>query len=129
MNAPLLTAVSEYLSQGDIRVEHSDFADLVADANRGDFIYFDPPYDPVSETASFTGYAGNGFDRAEQVRLKQTVDTLDRRGCKVLLSNSCTEFICSLYEGYRCVQVQASRAINSKASKRGKVDEVLVMNY
>lgn len=129
VNAPLLNVVSGYLSQRDIRIERSDFADLVADAKRGDFIYFDPPYDPVSETASFTSYAGAGFDRAEQIRLKQTVDELARRGCKVLLSNSCTEFICSLYADYRCIQVQASRAINSKALKRGKVAEVIVMNY
>ena len=101
----------------------------MADAGQDDFVYFDPPYDPVSTTASFTGYYRNGFDRTEQQRLKAVVDELTGRGCKVLLSNAYTDFIRDLYRDYRCVQVSATRAINSNATKRGKVDEILVMNY
>lgn len=129
VNAPLLSDVSHYLGQNDIKIERSDFAGLVESAGQGDFIYFDPPYDPVSATASFTGYGAGGFDSAEQQRLKVTVDVLTARGCRVMLSNSKTEFITDLYRGYRQVEVAATRAINSKATKRSKVPELLVMNY
>ena len=129
VNAPLLSAVSEYLGGNDIKIQNQDFASIVAKANKGDFIYFDPPYDPVSETASFTGYGAGGFARSEQRRLKRVVDTLTLRGVKVLLSNSNTQFIRELYREYRCVEIHATRTINSKGTKRGKVSEVLVMNY
>ncbi|MEM9978489.1 MAG: DNA adenine methylase, partial [Cyanobacteria bacterium P01_D01_bin.2] len=94
-----------------------------------DFVYFDPPYDPVSTTASFTAYDSSRFDRNEQQRLKTVIDELSARNCKVLLSNAYTDFIQELYRDYRCVRVSATRAINSNATKRGKVDEILVMNY
>ena len=106
----------------------ADDADVAA-AGQNDFVYFDPPYDPVSPTASFTGYYRNGVARSEQQRLKSVVDDLTRRNCKVLLSNAYTPFIQDLYQDYCCVRVSASRAINSNATKRGKVDEILVMNY
>ncbi|MEM7795554.1 MAG: DNA adenine methylase [Cyanobacteria bacterium P01_C01_bin.118] len=128
-NEDVLRSVSHYLNRANVTIYNLDFARSVAAAGRHDFIYFDPPYDPVSTTASFTGYDRKGFDRAEQQRLKQVMDDLTHRGCKVLLSNAHTEFIQNLYQDYRCVRVQATRAINSKASKRGKVDEILVMNY
>jgi len=83
----------------------------------------------VSDTASFTGYSLGGFDRAQQVRLKTVVDDLTRRHCQVLLSNSSTAFIRDLYQEYKIVTVKANRAINSDADGRGKVDEVLVLNY
>ncbi|MEM8615000.1 MAG: DNA adenine methylase [Cyanobacteria bacterium P01_H01_bin.105] len=125
----VLRAVSTYLNLANVRIFESDFATAVADAEQNDFVYFDPPYDPVSTTASFTSYNSNRFDRAEQQRLKSVVDELSARGCKVLLSNAYTEFIQDLYQDYPWVRVSASRAINSKATKRGKVDEILVMNY
>lgn len=124
-----LRNVSRYLNRANVTILQADFATSVADANYGDFVYFDPPYDPVSTTASFTGYSRNGFDRTEQQRLKTVVDELTRRECKVLLSNASTDFIQDLYQDYHCVCVKATRAINSKATKRGKVDEILVMNY
>jgi DNA adenine methylase len=89
----------------------------------------DPPYDPVSDTASFTGYDKGGFDQNEQIRLKKTCDKLDEKCVKFLLSNSATDFIKDLYKNYRIEIIQAKRAINSKADKRGEIDEVLVMNY
>ncbi|MEM1250894.1 MAG: DNA adenine methylase [Cyanobacteria bacterium P01_H01_bin.21] len=125
----VLRNVSAYLNRADVTIQQMDFAAAVADAGQNDFVYFDPPYDPVSPTASFTGYYRNGFARSEQQRLKAVVDDLTRRNCKVLLSNAYTPFIQDLYQDYRCVRVSASRAINSKATKRGKVDEILVMNY
>ena len=128
-NEAVLRKVSDYLNRANVTIRQADFAAAVADARQGDFVYFDPPYDPVSTTASFTGYYRNGFDRSEQQRLKSVVDDLTGRGCNVLLSNAYTEFIQDLYRDYRCVRVSATRAINSNATKRGKVDEILVMNY
>ncbi len=125
----VLRNVSAYLNHADVTIRQADFAIAVAEANQNDFVYFDPPYDPVSTTASFTGYDRQGFDRTEQQRLKNVFDQLTTRGCKVLLSNAYTDFIRALYQDYRCVRVSATRAINSNATKRGKVDEILVMNY
>ena len=96
---------------------------------KGAFVYLDPPYDPVSDTASFTGYAKGGFSREEQIRLRECCDDLDKRGIKFMLSNSSTPFIRDQYNAYEITIVQAKRAVNSVASKRGNVDEVVVRNY
>ena len=127
----VLRAVNKYLNSNNITLLNQDFAEAVKDAKRGDFVYFDPPYDPVSETASFTGYDVNGFNRDQQKRLKKVFDDLNKRGCKVMLSNSCTDFILDLYKDYQdtIIKVRATRSINSNALKRGMVDEVLVLNY
>ena len=127
----VLKAVNKYLNSNDITLLNQDFAEAVKDANTGDFVYLDPPYDPVSQTASFTGYDVNGFNRDEQERLKEEFDALHKKGCKVMLSNSCTDFIMDLYKDYQdtIVKVRATRSINSNALKRGRVDEVLVLNY
>lgn len=129
VNELSLRAVHHYLSSHSIQILNVDFAEAVATANGGDFVYIDPPYDPLSDTSSFTGYSLQGFGRNEQIRLKETVDTLSQRGCKVMLSNSATEFIKELYQDYNIISVEANRAINSNASRRGKIDEVLVTNY
>jgi DNA adenine methylase len=128
LDEAVLKAVSKYLSGCEIMILNVDFADAIETASRGDFIYFDPPYDPVSSTASFTGYDVNGFNKTEQNRLKKCVDKLTDRGCRVLLSNAHTPFIVELYRDYIQVKVAANRAINSIADKRGKVDEILIMN-
>jgi DNA adenine methylase len=127
----VLRAVNKYLNSNNITLLNQDFAEAVKDAKTGDFVYLDPPYDPVSETASFTGYDVNGFNRDEQERLKEEFDALHKKGCKVMLSNSCTDFIMDLYKDYQdtIIKVRATRSINSNALKRGRVDEVLVLNY
>ena len=126
----VLRAVSQYLNakQNKIEITNKDFADALMSAKKGDFIYFDPPYDPVSSTASFTKYDINGFNRDEQRRLKEVVEDLDNRGCQILLSNAYTDFISDLYCNYRKIKISANRSINSNALKRGKVDEILVLN-
>lgn len=124
-----LLAVNQYLNNNEIVILNLDFQEAVKDAKRGDFIYLDPPYDPVSQSAKFTKYDKTGFGREEQNRLKKVFDDLDSRGCYVLLSNSYTDFIVDLYKDYNQTQITASRAINSKAEKRGKVKEILVKNY
>ena len=131
LDEAVLKAASKYLKQGEVKLLHADFAEAVKDAKKGDFVYLDPPYDPVSDTASFTGYDVNGFNKEEQIRLKQVFDDLTYRGCKVMLSNSCTDFIKDLYQDYQnnFKIVSTTRNINSNASKRGWVDEILVLNY
>lgn len=129
VNETTLMAVSSYFNKAKIRFTCQDFAEVLKRSRKGAFVYLDPPYDPVSETASFTGYDKGGFDRDEQVRLKKTCDKLNKKGVKFLLSNSATDFIKDLYKDYKIEVIQAKRAINSRADKRGEVDEVLVMNF
>ena len=92
-------------------------------------MYFDPPYDPVSDSSNFTGYTKGGFDKEEQKRLKRVCDRLNSMGVNFLLSNSSTQFIEELYHNYKSDTITANRAINSKAEKRGPVKEILVWNY
>ena len=129
VNETTLKAVSDYFNQAKIRFCSLDFTVVLKGVRKGAFVYFDPPYDPVSDTASFTGYDRSGFDRSEQIRLKETCDKLDQKGVEFLLSNSATDFIKDLYKEYRIEIVQAKRPINSNANKRGEIDEVLVMNF
>ncbi|MDQ1591286.1 MAG: adenine methylase [Pyrinomonadaceae bacterium] len=127
----VIRAVSRYLNESNVSLSSDDFQEAVSGAGRGDFVYFDPPYDPVSDTSSFTGYNLNSFDKDEQRRLKDVCDDLTRRQCKVLLSNSATDFIRELYSDaarYTIVEVEASRNINSVAAGRGKISELLIFN-
>lgn len=107
---------------------------VLDEAKAGDFIYFDPPYYPVSKTASFTSYSNDVFLEREQEQLRDTFVELHKRGCFVMLSNSSTPFIESLFAPYQkngitIHRVEAGRNINSKVSGRGKVFEMLVMNF
>lgn len=129
INDIVIRAVSSYLNQCDITLTNLDFAEAVKPAKRGDVIYFDPPYDPISDTSSFTGYNLDKFDRDEQRRLKSVFDELTARGCKVLLSNSSTEFIKNLYSDYWIFRIPATRNINSVGTGRGQIDEFLISNY
>lgn len=129
VNEPVLRAVSCYFRDSGIRFYSEDFAATLDRVEAGGFVYLDPPYDPVSDTASFTGYNKGGFDKSEQIRLKQCCDDLTRRGVKFLLSNSATPFIRELYQGYEMTIVKAKRAINADATKRGAIEEVLIRNY
>ena len=130
LDEAVLRAVNKYLNNNKVKIFNTDFEKAVLDAKKGDFVYFDPPYDPVSNTASFTGYDVNGFDKEEQKRLKSVFDDLTSRGCQALLSNADTDFIIKLYGSrYKIEKISATRAINSNALKRGKITEVLVRNY
>ncbi len=129
VNAPTLRAVSAYFQRAEITFSSTDYAKVLAGVTRGTFVYLDPPYDPVSDTANFTGYAKGGFDRSEQIRLRECCDELNRRRIRFMLSNSATDFILDQYSAYHITMVKAKRAINSNAAKRGQVDEVVVRNY
>jgi DNA adenine methylase len=126
----IIWAISNYLNQTQITITNSDFADALQTADCGDFIYLDPPYDPVSDT-SFTGYGMTGFGKEQQHRLRNVCDDLTSRGCQVLISNSATDFINQLYGDqnlYAIAEVQANRSINSVGSARGKIGEVIICN-
>lgn len=127
-----LRAVSNALK--GVNVKHQDYKVVLDNAKSGDFVYFDPPYYPVSKTASFTSYTADGFLEQQQEELRDAFLELHRKGCFVALSNSDTPFINSLFkpykkEGIKIHKVQAGRAINSRSDKRGKVFEVLVFSY
>ncbi|MEY4602582.1 MAG: hypothetical protein RL292_523 [Candidatus Parcubacteria bacterium] len=116
----------------NVEIKKQDYKEVLKKAKKGDFVYFDPPYYPVSKTASFTSYTAESFLDKEQIELRDTFVELHKRGCFVMLSNSDTPFINKIYsepKGVRITKVQAGRAINSDASKRGKITEVLVTNY
>lgn len=122
--------VSNALQKVEIKCQ--DYKIILKKAKKGDFIYFDPPYFPVSKTASFVGYTKESFLEKEQIELRDTFLELNKRGCFVMLSNSDAPFINEIYsnlKGVRVTKVQAGRAINSKSSGRGKITEVLVTNY
>lgn len=129
VNEKVLRKASDFFNKGNIIFKCGDFEEAVKGIKMDDFVYFDPPYDPVSDSANFTGYDRGGFGKAEQERLKNLCDRLNKKGAKFLLSNSATEYIIDLYKDYNITIVQANRAINSKSDKRGKVNEVLVKNY
>jgi DNA adenine methylase len=132
VNEDVLRVDSRYLNSTNIKILNMDFELATKDAKKGDFIYFDPPYAPVTEDKnSFVGYTLNGFSYEEQKRLRNLFVELDNRGCKVMLSNSSVESIHELYENYSDTTeiIKANRAINSKGNGRGKVDEVLIKNY
>ncbi len=122
-----LLACSEALKNTIVKQE--DFENILNHAEKGDFIYLDPPYDPISTTASFTSYNEKGFGREEQVRLFETYKKLDQKWCLVMLSNHNTTLIKDLYASYRIEIVYANRAINSNSEKRGKVEETVILNY
>lgn len=129
VNGITIRAVSNYLSKNNIQILNLDYIKSLSGIRKGSFVYFDPPYDPVSDSSNFTGYTKNGFTKKDQIELKNLCDTLHAKGVKFLLSNSSTEMIKDLYKDYTIVSVKAKRAINSKASGRGEISEVLVKNY
>lgn len=127
LDAEALRAASGALRTAEIR--NASFEALLEAARPGDFVYFDPPYEPVSPTASFTSYARDGFSSRDQERLRDVFRELDRRGCKLMLSNSDVPLIRTLYRGYVLDTVSAARAINSNGGGRGAVSELVVRNY
>lgn len=123
----VLMAANEALQETQIEVR--DFRAIVELAEPGDFFYFDPPYDPVSKTASFTSYTAGDFGGDDQRDLAEVFTQLSEKGCLCMLSNSYTPFVLELYKNFEIKTVQAKRAVNSDANGRGAVAEVVVTNY
>jgi len=126
-NAETLRAASKALRTVHLSV--SDFEASVAHCQHGDFIYFDPPYAPLSATSSFISYTKQGFDADDQRRLADLYRELDRRGCLLMLSNSSAPLVYELYAGFALHEIEARRAINSRGNGRGTVTELLVTNF
>lgn len=130
-----LLAVHEALDCAEI--ECRDFAYCLKKADNQSLVYFDPPYRPISKTASFTGYIKNGFTDEEQIRLKEVCDKLTKIGAKIILSNSDPKnidpndhFFDDLFKHhYQIRRLKATRMINCNAEKRGTIKEILVRNY
>lgn len=116
-----------YLNFNDIKLLSVDFEESVKDAKKGDFVYFDPPYD--SDTSTFNSYTEEGFGKEEQRRLARVFKELDDRGVYVMLSNHNTSLIQELYKDYNIHVIEAKRNINSNGKKRGNVEEVIITNF
>lgn len=129
INEKTVRAVSDYFNRAAIKLCCEDFEIVLKQASEGDFVYLDPPYDPLSDTASFTEYDRGGFGSKEQIRLSRVCQNLDQRGIMFLLSNSATDFVNELYRKYPIETIQARRAVNARGDGRGEVDEVLVRNF
>ncbi|WP_412974759.1 DNA adenine methylase [Ornithinibacillus sp. 179-J 7C1 HS] len=129
VNKDVLLSVHRYLKENKNTIEfkNGNFVEAVNESKKGDFIYFDPPYNPINKTSSFTGYAQDGFGEEKQRELGELFKDLDDRGRKVLLSNSNTELIRELYRDFEIVEIPVSRAISSKATGRWKTNEILVI--
>lgn len=126
----LLSNISKYFNEQDIKICNDDFEQTLSLAKKGDFVYLDPPYVPMSQTSAFTSYTQEGFSLEEQKRLHSVVESLTKKGVKVMLSNSNTDFITELYRNYNIHIVSTKRMINSKANQRGNVvEEVIITNY
>ena len=122
-----LTIINDYLKSNDIILSNIDFEESVNTAKKGDFIYFDPPYD--SDTSTFNSYTEDGFGKDEQRRLAKVYKELDKKGCYIMLSNHNTSLVQELYKDYNIHIIEAKRNINSNGKKRGKVEEVIITNY
>jgi DNA adenine methylase len=119
------------LALADAELEVADFSKVTEHAEPRDFVYFDPPYVPVSDTSYFTAYSPGGFGWEDQQRLAETFRKLAKAKVKVMLSNSDTPEVRKLYKdkSFRIVSVEATRRINSVVDGRGKIAEVLVLSY
>lgn len=122
-----LMAVSRVLQ--NVEILCADFERCLEFAKRGDFIYFDPPYQPLSKTSSFISYTKAPFSEKDQHRLHIVFKELNKIGCNLMMSNSDTHLIRKLYKDFRIEVVYAKRAINCKASGRGEISELVILNY
>lgn len=129
-----LRAVSECLQ--NVIIVHGDYkqSDSFIDSNT--FVYFDPPYRPITDSASFTAYTEYDFNDKEQIELAEFVDKINKKGAKIVISNSDPknidendDFFDEIYSSHRIKRVDATRMINSNAKKRGKIKELLISNF
>ncbi|MHB8546585.1 MAG: DNA adenine methylase [Nitrosotalea sp.] len=131
INKENLFEVSRVLQSKDISIKCQDFEDALKVIGHEDFVYLDPPYQPVSTTASFTSYTDSDFDFSDQERLYAKFKALDKKGVKVLLSNSRSDKIIELFKEFSdgIIEINANRFINSVSQKRTGHTELLIKNY
>ena len=120
--------ISKFLNEKNTIIKHSDFEETCKEVKEKDFVYFDSPYVPESETAFFTDYTKGGFNREEHERLAALFRELDKKGAYVMLSNNNVKMVHELYKGYNIMEIDVRRNINIKADKR-KGKEVIITNY
>ncbi|HEV1428172.1 TPA: DNA adenine methylase [Streptococcus pneumoniae] len=125
----LISAISVYLNNNQLEIKVGDFEKAIVDVRTGDFVYFDPPYIPLSETSAFTSYTHEGFSFADQVRLRDAFKRLSDTGAYVMLSNSSSALVEELYKDFNIHYVEATRTNGAKSSSRGKISEIIVTNY
>jgi len=113
----------------DVNIRVMSFENVIDFAKKGDFAYFDPPYDPLKKGKSFTTYTKDNFLEKDQKKLAEVFDELTRKGCLCMGSNNDTELIREIYSKHNIEIVKAKRMINSDASKRGAINEVVILNY
>ena len=126
LNREGLRRASELLAGAEI--EAKDFSELPRKVRAGDFVYFDPPYHPRSDTAYFTAYTRDAFGEKDQKKLATVYRSLDKKDCYLMLSNSDTPLVHNEYAGFWIKKVSARRNINSKADRRGPINELVVLN-
>lgn len=129
VNEELIKKLSEYFNNANITMKCGDYKQALCDLDKNAFVYLDPPYMPISKSSSFVSYTKGGFDYDKQKELKSECDKLTQQGIKFLQSNSDCPEIRELYKDYTILTVKANRHINSDASKRGAVNEVLIHNF
>ena len=125
----LISAISVYINNNHLEIKVGDFEKAIVDVRTGDFVYFDPPYIPLSETSAFTSYTHEGFSFADQVRLRDAFKRLSDTGAYVMLSNSSSALVEELYKDFNIHYVEATRTNGAKSSSRGKISEIIVTNY
>ena len=138
-NEDAIMADSEALNRANVIILNGDFTDILQyiDEEGLNFVYFDPPYRPLSSTSSFNSYVKEEFDDDEQRRLRDFANLLDKKGnvCWMLSNSDCSSkkpedmFFENIYDGFNIYRVHASRAINANPAKRGKLTELLICNY
>ena len=130
VNKENLISVSKILQSKNIAIRCQDFEAILDEAKKDDYVYFDPPYQPVSKTANFTSYTKCEFTYDDLKRLANVCQKLDKKDCKVLLSNSNTKEVRKLFSSkWKVVEVSANRAINWNSKKRTGHTELLIKNY
>ena len=132
VNEVTIKAVSNYFNSAKIKFLTGDYKEALRRLRSGAFVYFDPPYVPISSSSSFTGYTEHGFDYEKQVELRDECLKLHNRGVKFLQSNSYSPEILELYSDQKVFNIEivkAKRSINSQVDKRGEISEVLIYNY
>ena len=131
VNRENLTTVSKFLQSDKIKISCRDFESILKDAKKGDFVYFDPPYQPVSDTANFTSYTHRDFTEDDLQRLADLANQLNSKGSHVLLSNSNTKIVKKIFSSKKSKvkEIAVNRAINSNSQKRTGHKEVLIKNY
>ena len=125
----LISAISVYLNNKQLEIKTGELEKAIVAVRTGDYVYYDPPYIPLSETSAFTSYTHEGFSFADQVRLRDAFKRLSDTGAYVMLSNSSSALVEELYKDFNIHYVEATRTNGAKSSSRGKISEIIVTNY